>query len=398
MSSFDRFSILLGIRYLLSGTSGFSKLVNVISVIGLALGIILMIVVSSVHHGLSAARQASLLNVVPHAFLADSDTQIDEFRAIVELADVIDFRREFHGTVLVRGEKLATFTFELTGVEAGELRSQELPLVEGTLEKLRRANGIVISDGIALHLGVNVDDLLDLSFVKPTEAGLETRTMRFTVVGRFKQGIEGDAHSAYVDLDYLAEMNLLNSGEVGWNITVKEPMNVDEIFESFDSVVTWTDSFGEAYRSFQFERMVMYLVMTLVLLLASFNIVAGQSMLINIKRAEIAILSTMGASRRQLTLAFFIQGGTIAVFGVVLGVLGGFAIALNFNEIFELFDDMLGVTLLEGSRFNEWPSKISARDAVGSILIALVLGTIALIRPLVLALRESPVVALSRTH
>ena len=175
-----------------------------------------------------------------------------------------------------------------------------------------------------------------------------------------------------------------------------DPFRVSEMFVNESMVVTWIEKYGEAFRAYQLERSAMYILMTLVLMLASFNIVAGQAMLINIKRSDIAILSTIGASRRQLLGAFALQGGLITLSGITLGLVLGFVIAENINVIFDTFDELLGVSILEQSTFDELPSRIAPFDVIGAVAIAVVLGGIALVRPLRLALIESPVYALNR--
>ena len=194
----------------------------------------------------------------------------------------------------------------------------------------------------------------------------------------------------------LSETPLQRTGKLGWNVSVTDPFRVSEVFVSDPTVVTWIEKYGEAFRAYQLERSAMYILMTLVLMLASFNIVAGQAMLINIKRSDIAILSTIGASRRQLLGAFALQGGLITLTGITLGLVLGFVIAENINVIFDTFDELLGVSILEQSTFDELPSRIAPFDVIGAVAIAVVLGGIALVRPLRLALIESPVYALNR--
>ena len=140
----------------------------------------------------------------------------------------------------------------------------------------------------------------------------------------------------------------------------------------------------------------MYLLMTLVLMLASFNIIAGQAMLINVKRADIAILATLGASRRQLLSAFAIQGGVITAVGIGVGLVLGLTIANNINVIFDTIDGALGIAILEQTAFTELPARVALFDVVGAVLIALVLGGFALVKPLRLALLESPAYVLNR--
>lgn len=392
----DAFTRKVGLRYLFLGTSGFSRLVNAISIIGLALGIMLMIVVASVFNGLTDERRDRLLRVVPHAFLAIEHFDVEQIKQIQSLEDVTDVQREFQGMSFVRGGDGVAITVDLVGIDLKSGAAQKLDFVQGDLVANGSANQVVLSRDLASRLGLSVDDHLDLTFVAPSRNGLKTQSATFVISGLFRFATEVDAGSAFVDIDAIVGTPLQKTGKLGWNVSVEDPFRVADVFEDDRTVVTWIDEYGEAFRAYQIERSAMYILMTLVLMLASFNIIAGQAMLINVKRSDIAILATIGASRRQLLGAFALQGGLITLTGISLGLALGFLIATNINVIFDTFDELLGVSILEQSTFDELPSRIAPLDVIGAVAIAVILGGIALVRPLRLALIESPVYALNR--
>lgn len=393
---FDSFTFKVGLRYLFVGASGFSKLVNTISVLGLALGIMLMIVVASVFNGLTDERRERLLQVVPHAFVSGDQFDGAQLEQIRSRSDVTSVVREFHGMSFIRGGDGVTVTVELIGIDLKEGVVQRFEFVRGGMHANGSTNQVALSFNLASRLGLTVADRIDLTFVAPTPTGLNTHTATFVISGLFRFKTEVDAGSAFVDIRSIVGTPLQRTGKLGWNVSVVDPFNVADVFADHPLVVTWIDDHGEAFRAYQLERSSMYILMTLVLMLASFNIIAGQAMLINIKRSDIAILATIGATRHQLLGAFAIQGGLITVSGITLGVVLGFLIAENINVIFDGFDDLLGVSILEQSAFDELPSRIDALDVVGAVGIAVILGGFALIRPLRLALIESPVFALNR--
>lgn len=392
----DQFTRKIGLRYLFVGASGFSKLVNTISIVGLALGIMLMIVVASVFNGLTDERRERLLRIVPHAFVASDQLLTTQIENIRSRSDVTNVQREFHGMSFVRGGDGVAITVDLIGIDLHEGAAEKLHFVRGELVSGGPSNQVALSYNLASRLGFAVDDLIDLTFVSPTPNGLETDTATYVISGLFRFLTEVDAATAFVDIKSVIGTPLQKTGKLGWNVSVVDPFSVADVFKDESSVVTWIDEYGEAFRAYQMERSAMYILMTLVLMLASFNIIAGQAMLINIKRADIAILATIGASRRQLLGAFAIQGGLITLTGITLGLVLGVLVAENINVIFDTFDELLGVSILEQSAFDELPSRIDALDVVGAVAIAVVLGGFALIRPLRLALIESPVYALNR--
>lgn len=392
----DAFTCKVGLRYLFIGASGFSKLVNAISIVGLALGIMLMIVVASVFNGLTDERRDRLLRVVPHAFLATEHFDEERIEEINSLEDVTRVKREFHGMSFVRGGDGVAITVDLIGIDLNSDAVQKLYFVQGELTKQGATNQVALSRDLASRLGLSINDPLDLTFVAPSANGLKTQTATYVISGLFRFATEVDAGSAFVDVDSIVGTPLQKTGKLGWNVSVEDPFSVEEVFASDPTAVTWIDEYGEAFRAYQLERSAMYILMTLVLMLASFNIIAGQAMLINVKRSDIAILSTMGASRRQLLGAFALQGGLITITGISLGLVLGFIIATNINVIFDTFDELLGVSILEQSTFDELPSRIDVLDVIGAVAIAVILGGFALVRPLRLALIESPVYALNR--
>ena len=392
----DSFSRKIGMRYLFVGASGFSKLVNAISILGLALGIMLMIVVASVFNGLTDERRDRLLRVVPHAFLTADKFETAEIEAIKSQPVVTNLQREFHGISFIRGGDGVTITVNLVGLDFEATAERKFQFVQGELELAGSVNQAALSYDLASRLGVTIDDRLDLTFVAPTPNGLKTQTATYVVAGLFRFSTEVDGGSVFVDIDSIVGTPLQRTGKLGWNVSVADPFSVQDVFQEDPRVVTWIDEYGEAFRAYQLERSAMYILMTLVLMLASFNIIAGQAMLINVKRSDIAILATIGASRRQLLGSFAIQGGVITLTGITLGLVLGFTIAENINVIFDTFDELLGVSILEQSAFDELPSRIDAVDVIGAVAIAVILGGFALVRPLRLALIESPVYALNR--
>lgn len=392
----DTFSRSIGFRYLFSGASGFSKLVNSISVVGLTLGISLLIVVSSVHNGLADERRDRLLRVIPHAFLPDPqlDQKLGEKLRAIEAVERV--RREFRGLALIFGSEGTPVALDLIGIDLTSASEPYIDFFQGSLDSSNAGNQLAVSRNIARQQQLSLGDTVDLTFALPTETGLLTRSSSFELTGTFLMTSEVDALTVFVDIDAIRGSVLERTGTLGWNIEVDDPFQVAEYLAEIEGTTTWIDTHGEAFRAYQLERAAMYVLMTLVLLLAAFNIIASQAMLINVKRNDIAILATIGASRRQLMSAFAIQGGFITVLGIVLGVALGLLIAWNVNVIFDTVDELLGVSILEQSLFNQLPSRISPYDVFGAIGISLLLGGFALLRPLRLAFIENPVFVLNR--
>ena len=396
MPTLDPFTLRVGIRYLFVGASGFSRLVNVVSIVGLAIGITLMIVVASVFNGLMDERRDRLLRVVPHAFLYAEhfdEVRINRLRSEEGFTQI---QEEFRGMAFMQGREGAGLAVDVIGRDPGNAPVASRFEEDESNQLNDSHHQIDVAFTLSSSLGLNVGDRVELTFIAPNTDGISTRTVSYEIARFVEVVSEIDAVAVYVDLASIRGTSLQRAGRLGWNVSVADPYRVDETFKGIEGVVTWIDEHGESFRAYQLERSSMFILMTLVLLLASFNIIAGQAMLINVKRTDIAILATMGASNRQLLGAFAIQGGLITLTGVSVGLGLGLAIASHINVIFDAFDDWLGISILEQSAFAELPARIAPSDVMLTIGIAVILGSFALVRPLRLALLESPVYVLNR--
>ena len=385
----------MGLRYLFSSRSGFSRLVNIISLFGLAIGIALVIVVSSVHHGLSSEIQRRLLEVVPHAFVPQehmSEKAIEDLRSSPE---VVSINPEFKSLVLLQG-KTEQITTDIVAKPIDSLLNSNIRLLDGSIKQLEQG-GIAISQLLANNLDLNIGDLVRVMFVAPSEAGLTTQSASFILTTTFTTGTDTYAELAFVDIESINNMGLHFVGEMGWHIRVEDPMAIERVVAEYPQAITWIDQHGETFRALQFERIAMYLVMTLVLMLASFNIISGQAMLINVKRGDIAILVTLGMDQKNLAGAFLIQGGVIAVLGITSGLVLGILLALNIGHLFDSIDRLFGIAILDGSLFHELPAEISVLDTAIGTSVAIVLSLLALIQPLRRVLADDPALALNRT-
>ena len=382
-------------RYLIAGSSGFSKLVNGVSLVGLMLGITVLIVVSSVHNGLRIELQDRLLSVVPHAFVPKAELSVDLLERLRSDPEVDTVQLEFRGVALI-GDETRSSNLEVVGVEQFSIGSESGATPSPSPNEL--AQGIALPSLLAQDLKVELGDPVVLTLFGTTHDSVTTEVAQFTLNKTFYTGTEFDSSLAIVSLEALEFKGLIDFGNVGWNVSVFEPMHVEDTLAYVPGATTWVDVHGEKFRAFQFERISMYIVLTLVLMLASFNIIAAQSMLINIKRGDIAILTTLGLGQRQLSRIFLIQGGFIAVSGIALGVILGIVISSFVAEIFDVIDDIFDVAILEQSNFQYLPAKVDVLDVSVGVMLALLLSTYALIKPLRVALKESPVFVLNRAH
>ena len=380
----------MGWRYLFAGSSGYSSLVNWVSVIGLALGVMLFIVVSSVHNGLQVVTLERLLKTAPHATIDPeliTSELLDRLAAEPNVLEVVDHFEEFaliqrpgdaDGRVLIGHQGYAT-------------QQLQQALVSGRSADINE--GILISEAMAGML--TVGDSVVLVLVSSDDGRLRPRFHRVPIVGTFKFNSQADYSNAFISLEKLDELGLRDPTKHGKRVFLHDPMEIETLGEKYPELQTWSKNYRELFRVYQLEKIVLYCLMFLVVVLASFNIVSGQAMLVNSKRSDIAIMTTMGSTHGFMLRVLAIQGMLVALFGIVAGVVLGVLIANYVGPIFDTFDDALGIPLLQDSPFSSLPAKVFVSDVVIGVVITVLLSSYAVLHPVWRLLNMDPVEELS---
>ena len=380
----------MGWRYLFAGTSGYSSFVNWVSVIGLALGVMLFIVISSVHNGLQVVTLERLLKTAPHATIDPefiTSELLDRLAAEPNVLDVVDHFEEFaliqrpgdaDGRVLIGHQGYAT-------------QQLQQALVSGRGADIDE--GILISEAMAGML--TVGDPVMLVLVSSDDGRLRPRFHRVPIVGTFRFNSQADYSNAFISLEKLDELGLLDPTKHGKRVFLQDPMEIESLAEKYPELQTWSENYRELFRVYQLEKIVLYCLMFLVVVLASFNIVSGQAMLVNSKRSDIAIMTTMGSTHGFMLRVLAIQGMLVALFGIVAGVVLGVLIANYVGPIFDTFDDALGIPLLQDSPFSSLPAKVFVSDVVIGVVITALLSGYAVLHPVWRLLNMDPVEELS---
>ena len=276
----------------------------------------------------------------------------------------------------------------------------------GTLEALKPGGfGIVLGSDLARGLGVRLGDTVVA--ITPqgtlTAAGTLPRLKSFTVVGVFEVGMyEFDSGLALIDIDDAKKLYRLD-GVSGVRLKLDDlyaaPRVAQELVGRLNvdaEIRDWTMSHANFFRAVQIEKRVMFIILTLIIAVAAFNIVSAQVMTVTDKEADIAILRTLGASPSSITAIFMIQGGLIGLIGTLLGVAGGILLALNVGTVLPAIERLFSVQILDKTVYyiNELPSDLQTADVVTIAIIALVLALLATIYPAWRAAKVNPAEAL----
>ena len=388
-------------RYLLARTHGYATFINWVSFIGLTLGVTILTVVLSVMNGFDREITTRILSAVPHAlFEFDGAPPMDELDAIDGVGGVSRF---FQGEAMMPGIPGVGFVLLAAVDEAGARRLPDLVSRE-SLERLRaEPGGIVLGAALARALRIEIGDPVVLVVAVPagTGAGVRARVERFTFAGAFEIGAEPDATLALVLYADIVRRGLAAAGLDGWRVHLDDPLDAPALVEPIRAVLGtgaelsfWMDDYGELFRAVKIEKAIMFALLALIVAIATLNIVSGQAMLVNSKRGDVAMLTTMGASRRLLVGVFFLQGFSIAFVGVATGLAAGVVIAVNADAVVSVFEGLLGASLIDGTAFEEIPSKVLPADLFAIAGLSLGLSLVAVLRPAFKATAENPAEAL----
>ncbi len=411
------YEFLLGWRYTRAGRAtrrnGFNSFISGVSMLGIALGVAALIVVLSVMNGFQKEVRDRMLGVLSHVevftpdggALPDPATTLRELRAHPEVVGAAPFIAA--QGLLARGEEMKGVL--LRGIDpaqepavtslAGELAQTVLPQLQPG------AFGIVLGGALAQGLGLRVGDAVTL--VAPsgqvTPAGVVPRLKQMSVVGIFDSGhYEYDSTLAFVHIDDAARIFRLE-GPTGIRLKLQDLHRAREVTQQLAGMVSgdlllrdWTRQNRTWFAAVQLEKRMMFIILTLIVAVAAFNLVSTLVMTVTDKRADIAILRTLGASPRSIMAIFVVQGALVGVIGTLAGLLLGLGIAFNIDTLVPALESLLGTHFLPQDIYliSRMPSEPQQGDILPIALISLLLAFAATLYPSWRASRVNPAEAL----
>lgn len=413
---FRPLSVYIGTRYTRAKRrSHFVSFISLTSMIGLALGVVVMIVVLSVMNGFDHEMRTRVLGMVPHATV-ESYQPIDDWRGIAgqiktqhpNVLEVAPFI-QMQGLLSAGGVVQKVLINAVDPNEESKVSIIGDFFKEGSLQSLKPGEfGILIGDKAAANLGVKIGD--KITFIAPevsvTPAGMFPRMKRFTVVGTFHVGAgELDGYVAMVHIDDAARMRRLKEGQVeGLRLKLDDlfqaPRTAWEIARTLKGndyfARDWTRSHGNLYQAIRMEKSMIGLLLLLIVAVAAFNIISTLVMVVTDKKADIAILRTLGATPGQIMATFMVQGTVIGVIGTFIGGVLGILAALNVSSAIALLERLLGHKFLNADVYfiDYLPSQLMSEDVILVCSAALILSFFATLYPAWRAARTQPAEAL----
>jgi len=400
----------IGLRYLRARQgSRFVGFISGIAMSGIALGVFTLVVVLSVMNGFERDLGRRILDVVAHATLEGDAGRLDAWREIAaETADeegVVAVAPFVEGRgMVVAGERSAAIDLRaVLPEEERRVSALERHLTGRGFDELVPGEWrILLGRGLADKLSVSVGEtvLVVIAQGTVTPAGVVPRMRRFTVAGLVDAGMyEFDQGLGLVHLDDARRLFRLGDAVTGLRYAFDDPASaarriraIAEGLEGRYYISDWSRRQGNFFRSLQVTKSIMFFVLLLVVAVAAFNIISTLVMVVKEKRADIAILRTLGASPREMLAIFMTQGSIIGLLGTVIGVGLGLLAAANVTLIAAGLERLTGITLVDPRVYfiAELPSEIRSGDVVLIACVALALGMLATLYPAWRAARTQP--------
>jgi lipoprotein-releasing system permease protein len=407
--------VFIGTRYTRAKRRNhFVSFISLTSMIGLALGVVVMIVVLSVMNGFDHEMRTRVLGMVPHATI-ESGEPISDWQSLAakvkqnpQVEAVAPFT-QMQGLLTNNGNVQKILLNAIDPAQERKVSIIDQFMKQGRLDDLVAGGfGVVIGDKAATKLGVVIGD--KVTFVAPevtvTPAGMFPRMKRFTVVGIFHVGAgELDGYLGVTNLQDLARLHRWKPDQVQglrlkFTDLFKAPRTAYEIAQNLGEHQyysrDWTRTHGNLYQAIGMEKSIIGLLLLLIVAVAAFNIISTLVMVVNDKRSDIAILRTLGATPGQIMAIFMVQGTVIGVVGTAIGAAVGIFAALNVSAAISALEGLIGHKFLNADVYfiDYLPSQLLPEDVFLVCGAALILSFLATLYPAWRAARTQPAEAL----
>jgi lipoprotein-releasing system permease protein len=410
---FNAFERMMAMRYLRARRQeGFISVIAGFSLLGIALGVATLIIVMSVMNGFRAELLGRILGLNGHMTVSAYGQPITDY---AQLADRIKQVPEVTAAnPLIEGQVLASANGAASGALVRGMRPEDLKaktlvsghIVRGSLDQFQGDDAIIIGVRMADRFRLNVGDKITL--ISPqgsvTAFGTVPRMRAYPIVAIFEVGMyEYDNSFAFIPLEAAQVFFRLDKAVSGVEVMVTNPDDVRQA--AYDvaravgpqlRVANWQQTNSSFFNALQVERNVMFLILTLIIVVAAFNIISSLIMLVKDKSQDIAILRTMGATRGSVLRIFLLAGASVGVIGTVSGFVLGVLFTSNIETIRQWLQSLTGTTLFDPTIYflSHMPSKVEPMEVVSVVLMALALSFLATIYPSWRAARLDPVEAL----
>lgn len=420
IAEFYVFELFVGMRYTRAKRKNhFISFISLTSMIGIALGVAALIIVLSVMNGFQKDLRTRILGVASHLEITGSNNTLENWPSIAESA----LKREhvLASAPYITAQAMLSYG---QGVQGAIIRGV-LPATEDKVADLGKSMkvgnlndllagefGIILGADLSYNLGAQMGDKVVVMAPQGqfTPAGVVPRLKQFTVVGLFSSGMqEYDAGLALIHMDDAAKLYRMENKVSGVRLKLDDLFIAPSMAASISKdlnrssnpagayyVTDWTQQHANFFKAVQMEKRVMFIILTLIVAVAAFNIVSTLVMAVTDKRADIAIMRTFGASPASIMVIFIVQGALIGVIGTLIGAVFGVIVALNIDVIIPFIEGLFHIQFLSKDvyQISEVPSDLIWSDVFTIVIVSFILSLLATLYPSWRASKINPAEAL----
>ncbi|MGH8107842.1 MAG: lipoprotein-releasing ABC transporter permease subunit [Arenimonas sp.] len=410
---FQPLALAIGLRYLRAKRrNGFISFISMASILGIIIGVMALITTISVMTGFQEELRTRILGTVSHATISGFDGPMQDWQKAVKIAEAD--QRVLGAAPYVEREAWLQALEDQGAMIRGILPEQEpkvsdldKKMKEGKLSDLKPGEfNIILGTELAQFLGVRIGDKVTMLIAErnATPVGILPKMRRFNVVGIFEAGAqEYDFGLALVHMQDMQKMGRMGDSVTGVRLRLNDLWNAWEVARDLTDqmqgdyrVRDWSGDHANFFRALKMEKTVMFVLLSLVIAIAAFNLVSSLVMLVQDKQSDIAILRTLGLSPASVMQVFMIQGMVIGMLGITIGVVCGVLLSLNLSHIVKVIESITGSELMPSDVYyiSGVPSHVVPSDVVVIAIVAFFMCLIATIYPALRASRTDPASAL----
>ncbi len=409
------YELFLGLRYTRAKRrNGFISFISFSSMIGIALGVTALITIMSIMNGFQEELRDRILGMTAHMTINESNNRLEDWNSLYN--QMINQPHVTGAAPNIMEQGMLSHAGEVKGVairgvlpelenSVADIDSKMLD--EGQLADLvPKKYRMILGSELAMSLGVDIGDKVTLIAPQGTisPVGMVPRIKRFTVVGVFQAGMhEYDSGLAIIHIEDAKKVFKYGDSVTALQLKLDDMFLVGKVKNQLAQVAQktlylrdWTQQHANFFRAIEMEKRMMFIVLALIIMVATFNIVSTMVMVVTDKQGDIAVLRTIGASPMSIQLIFIIQGLVIGVFGSLMGLAGGLALAFNIDVIIPFIETVLGIEFFPADVYyiSSVPSKVEWSDVWSVTGLAFVLTLLATLYPARKAAKLQPAEAL----
>ncbi|MCT4575610.1 MAG: lipoprotein-releasing ABC transporter permease subunit [Alphaproteobacteria bacterium] len=401
-------------RYLKAKKDGFISLISTFSLIGIALGVATLIVVMSVMNGFREQLFSRILGINGHISIYSSySINIDNYEKIVKKAleanSVRDVFPIIDGQALVTQQDGSAKGIMIRGMKNSDIMRKKTLSKSISSEELARFkdDGVFIGKNLADNLNLGTGDKLPLISPKgaKTPFGIMPRMKTFEIAGIFDIGMyEYDANFVFIPLETAQSFFNMKDHQAKYiEVMVEDYENLRPTMMDLSlkignrtRILSWKDINSSYFNALNVEKNVMFLILTMIILIAAFNVISSMIMLVKDKNKGIAIMKSMGATKYSIMKIFFLTGSAIGVSGTLIGLALGLFITDNISNIQQFLNKISGKDLFSAEVYylSQLPAKVNYNEVIAVVIIALILSLLSTLYPAWKASKIDPVEAL----